>query len=72
MTKLKDQFPRAGQECKFFLITGEEFIGFFDHGGAYDPSKITSHIGGTHYFEQFAIGVHSYDNIAGWEYYTKK
>lgn len=68
MTKLTDQFPRANLECTFNLINGESFIGFFDHGGAYEKSKIMSIKGGTHYFEQDAIGGRAYSNITTWEY----
>lgn len=71
MTKLTDQFPRAGLECNFNLANGDSFIGFFDHGGAYDKSKIVSVKGGTLYFEQDAKGDNSYKNILSWEYVKK-
>lgn len=68
MTRLEDQFPLAGRECKFFLKDGNNFIGFFDHGGAYDPSNIISEAGSNYYFEQKATGANSYDLVLGWEY----
>jgi len=72
MTKLTDQYPRTGQECKFFLATGGEFIGFFDNGGALDKHSIRSSDGKGYFFEQGAEGDQSYSNIIGWEYYIKK
>lgn len=71
MTKLTDQFPRANLECTFYLTDNTSFIGFFDHGGAWDKSKIVSIKGGTHYFEQGAIGNRAYNNIISWEYVKK-
>lgn len=71
MTKLTDQFPRANLECTFHLANGENFVGFYDHGGVWDKSKIVSIKGGTHYFEQDAIGDRAYINIVCWEYLKK-
>lgn len=71
MTKLTDQFPRAGLECTFYLNDGNSFIGFFDHGGAYDKSKITSVKGSNYYFEQDTKGESSFSNIISWEYIKK-
>lgn len=68
MTKLTDQFPRAGLECTFYLKDGQSFIGFYDHGGAYDKSKITGIKGNNYYFEQGAKDDNDFTNILSWEY----
>jgi len=31
---LLNYYPRQGVECKFYLVDGTDFIGYYDSGGA--------------------------------------